>query len=240
MAIIKLNTVTNKYSGFDFKSEDTVIIIDIYRASSTIVTALANGATEIIPCEEIEQVLNLNSKDSEILSAGERNGKKILGFDMDNSPTSFDSEIVRDRRIALTTTNCTKAIKLAKNSNHIIFASFLNFNSIIEYIFSNMSKIKRLILFCSGNGESESEEDNMFAAELILKMRKTIEFNTCENSERIISQRKKIKDLKQYMETTTHAKRLIGIGKRNDIDFSLIFNKFDCVPIYANDSIKIN
>ncbi|TNE35093.1 hypothetical protein EP342_02125, partial [bacterium] len=55
----------------------------------------------------------------------------------------------------------------------------------------------------------------------------------------IIAQRKNIKNLKQYMKTTTHAKRLIGIGKRNDIDFSLIFNKFDCVPIYANDSIKI-
>lgn len=236
---MNLFTVTNKYNQFDFKSSDTVILIDIFRASSTIVTAFANGTKEIIPCVEIEQVLNLKSKNSKILTAGERNGEKIIGFDLDNSPISFNSDIVENKTIAISTTNCTKAIAIAKNSKEIAFASFLNINSVVEYITHNNMEIERCVILCAGHNEEESEEDNLFAAELLYKMKDKLEVSLCNKSNELLVSRESTDVTLDKLRNSTHALRLENLGKRNDIDFSLIFNKFDCVPIYANDSIKI-
>jgi 2-phosphosulfolactate phosphatase len=239
MATLDLFTVTNKYSGFEFKSTDTVILIDIYRASSTIVTAFGNGVKEIIPCVEIEQVLNIKNKNSEILAAGERNGEKINGTDLDNSPISFNNHSMKDKIIALSTTNCTKAIDIAKDSKEILFAAFLNIDAVCNYIIHNINHINRCIILCAGNKDKESEEDNLFATELIFNLKNMIDLNLDERSISLLSLRDDIEKTLHKLINSTHAKRLISIDKRKDIDFSLIFNKFDCVPIYANRSIKI-
>jgi 2-phosphosulfolactate phosphatase len=239
MITLDLFTVTNKYSGFEFKPTDTVILIDIYRASSTIVTAFGNGVKEIIPCVEIEQVLKIKNKNSKILAAGERNGEKIEGFELDNSPISFNNSDIKDNIIALTTTNCTKAIDIAKNTKEIIFASFLNIDSVCNYVVSNSSEIKRCIILCAGNKTKESEEDNLFATELIFRLNELVRISLDNLSNSLLANRVEIKETIKKLTNSSHAKRLISVGKRNDIDFSLIFNKFDCVPIYANRSIKI-
>lgn len=239
MATLDLFTVTNKYSGFEFKSTDTVVLIDIYRASSTIVTAFGNGVKEIIPCVEIEQVLKIKNKNSKILAACERNGEKINGADLDNSPISFNNSSLKDRIIALSTTNCTKAIDIAKDSKEIVFAAFLNIDAVLDYIKSNINQINRCIILCAGNNSEESEEDNLFATELIYNLNNIISLNLDESSISLLANRVDIADTLQKLTNSKHAKRLISIEKRNDIDFSLIFNKFDCVPIYANRSIKI-
>lgn len=164
-----------------------MILIDIFRATSTIVTAFANGAKEIIPCVEIEQVLNLKSKDNEILTAGERNGEKIKEFDLDNSPISFDKNFVTAQRIALTTTNCTRAIDVAKKNKCILFASFLNISSTVEYILTSVNYIERLVLLCAGHNDIESEEDNIFASELLTRLVDKVSINICERSRNLIN-----------------------------------------------------
>lgn len=239
MATLNLFTVTNKYSGFQFESIDTVILIDIYRASSTIVTAFGNGVKEIKPCVEIEQVLKIKNKNSEILGACERNGKKIYGADFDNSPLSFDNYTLKNRIIALSTTNCTKAIDIAKDSKEIIFAAFLNIDAVCNYIIQNINNITRCIILCAGNKTKESEEDNLFATELIYKLDKSLDLNLDVKSSQLLYERKEISITLHKLMNSKHARRLISLDKRKDIDFSLIFNKFDCVPIYANRSIKI-
>lgn len=239
MATLDLFTVTKKYSGFEFKPTDTVILIDIYRASSTIVTAFGNGVKEIIPCVEIEQVLKIKNKNSKILAACERNGEKISGADLDNSPISFNNPSLKDKIVALSTTNCTKAIDIAKDTKEIIFAAFLNINAVCNYIVNNINQIKRCVILCAGNNSEESEEDNLFAAELIFQLDNIVKINLDETSKILLSDRDEIENTLIKLTNSIHAKRLISIKKRNDIDFSLIFNKFDCVPIYANRSIKI-
>lgn len=239
MATLDLFTVTNKYSGFEYKSTDTVILIDIYRASSTIVTAFGNGVKEIIPCVEIEQVLKIKNKNSKILAACERNGEKISGADLDNSPVSFNNSALNDKIVALSTTNCTKAIDIAKDSKEIIIAAFLNIDAVCNYITENLNQIKRCVILCAGNKSDESEEDNLFATELIFNLNNKISLKLDECSKSLLSERESIEKTLIKLTNSKHAKRLISIEKRKDIDFSLIFNKFDCVPIYANHSIKI-
>ncbi len=239
MITLDLFVVTNKYSGFEFKPTDTVILIDIYRASSTIVTAFGNGVKEIIPCVEIEQVLKIKNKNSKILAAGERNGEKIEGFELDNSPISFNNPNIKNSIVALTTTNCTKAIDIAKNTKEIIFASFLNIDAVCNYIIRKLSSIDRCVILCAGNKSKESEEDNLFATELVYKLSNILNVNLDFIGNSLLANRLELDKTIRKLTNSSHSKRLISVGKRNDIDFSLIFNKFDCVPIYANRSIKI-
>ena len=235
---MKLILIKNKYSGFNFEPDDTVVIIDIFRASSTIVTAMANGAKEIIPCVEIEQVLQLKSKNNEIMGAGERNGEKIPDFEYDNSPTSFNNNKIFGKTIALSTTNCTKAIDIAKSSENVLISCFLNISATIDTIKQNYNRIKRLVLLCAGNNEEESEEDNMYAAELISRLVSQVELDLDWQAKQQLEYRNTIVNLSEYYMNTAHSQRLIELGKRKDIDFSLKFDKFGCVPIYANGSIK--
>src|SRR5262245_16769541 len=92
-------------------SQTTCVVFDILRATTTMLTALANGAREIIPVSEIPEALALRASDPKLLLAGERHGRRILAaqtggpdFDLGNSPREMTPDRVRDRRIAITTT----------------------------------------------------------------------------------------------------------------------------------------
>lgn len=229
--------IKKKFDYFEIKQDDVVIIIDILRACSTIVTALKSGIDEIIPSTNISEVQNLKFKDNEILTAGERNGEKLPQFDFDNSPMTFSDLNLKNRKLALTTTNCTETIEIAKATGLIYFGSFLNFNSILSLL-SELDSDKRVLLMSAGYKKEESEEDNLFAYYLTQKLQEIRNLNLM-NFE-IPSEIEGLTDdnMKQIIFKTEHSKRLISSGKINDIEFSLIFDKFDCLPYYANGSIK--
>lgn len=102
----------------------TVIIIDVLRASSTIVTALSKGYEQVIPVETIGQAQSLQSETAYL--AGERYGKKIQGFDFSNSPTEIMAESQIRPTLILTTTNGTKAIQKAKKGESVLIGCLMN------------------------------------------------------------------------------------------------------------------
>ncbi len=170
--------IKKKYEEFNIEQSDLVIIIDILRACSTIVTALNSGIKEIIPCTNVSEVQNLKFKDNEILTAGERNGEKLPQFDFDNSPITFFNSSFNKQKLALTTTNCTEAIKIASNSNNIYFGCFLNSETIINFL-TNIDTKKRVILFTSGYEHEESVEDNLFAYYILkqIRLKRSVKLN---------------------------------------------------------------
>ena len=229
--------IKKKFEFTNIEQDDIVIIIDILRACSTIVTALNSGIEELIPCTNVSEVQNLKFKDNEILTAGERNGEKILEFDFDNSPITFVNNSFRKDKLALTTTNCTEAIKIASKSLHMYFGCVLNYSSVIKFL-KNLEAKQRVIFLSSGYKQEESEEDNLFAYSVINKLKemRSIKQNGFQIPENLKSL--SYSDLKNLIFDTDHSKRLINIGKKKDIEFSLNFDKFDCLPHYANGSIK--
>lgn len=234
---LQVYLIKKKFDNFEIKQDDLVIIIDILRACSTIVTALNSGIDEIIPSTNISEVQNLKFKDNEILIAGERNGEKLPQFDFDNSPICFYNNNLKNGKLALTTTNCTKTIEIAKASDSIYFGSFLNFKNILNLL-SGLDSDKRVILMSAGYKTDESEEDNLFAYYLTQELQKIrnlklLNFEIPPEIEGLTDE-----NMKQIIFKTEHSKRLISSGKINDIEFSLIFDKFDCLPYYANGSIK--
>src|SRR6188768_1930193 len=100
----------------------TVVVVDILRATSCMTTAFANGITEIAPFADLDACLAMKSKG--YFTAGERDGKKVDGFDLGNSPFEYMDENLRGKKIAFTTTNGTEAIARSHGAREIIIGSF--------------------------------------------------------------------------------------------------------------------
>jgi 2-phosphosulfolactate phosphatase len=147
------------------------VVFDILRATSSMVTALANGASSIIPVEQISEAVALRRQHSQLLLAGERHGVRIpaalsggIDFDLGNSPREFTTEKVRGRTIAMTTTNGTRALRACAGARRVLVCAFLNMRSTAGILVRQ--KPRRLILVCSGTFEQAAYEDILAAGAL--------------------------------------------------------------------------
>jgi 2-phosphosulfolactate phosphatase len=145
-------------------SQIVCVVFDVLRATSTIVTALANGAAAVIPVAEIPEALALKQKRPELLLGGERDGVRIranltggVDFDLGNSPREFTHEQVQGRTIVLTTTNGSRALRSCANAKAVLAASFLNLSATAKHLQSLPPT--DLLLVCSGTFDQAAFED---------------------------------------------------------------------------------
>ncbi len=147
----------------------TCVVFDVLRATSTLLTALSNGARRILPAATIDQAWALQrSRPPGVLLGGERHGVKITGFDFGNSPEEYRAEIVRDREIVMTTTNGTVALEACVAADAVFAGALLNLNALAVAILRR--RPERLFLVCAGSGEEFSLEDGMAAAALLSRL----------------------------------------------------------------------
>jgi 2-phosphosulfolactate phosphatase len=144
------------------------VVFDVLRATSSMVTALANGAEAIIPVGEISEALAIRRERPNLLLAGEREGLRIRGnltggieFDLGNSPREFTAEKVQGRTIVMTTTNGTRALRACAGARDVLISSFLNLRA--TYLWLMDQRPRHLILVCSGTFEEPALEDILAA-----------------------------------------------------------------------------
>ena len=147
------------------------VVFDVLRATSTMVTALGNGATAIVPIAEIAEALSIRQRQPEVLLAGERDGLRIEGhltggiaFDLGNSPREFTAARVGGRTIATTTTNGTRALQACAPAATVLLGSFLNLRATAELI--EQQGTLHLLLVCSGTLDQAAYEDVLGAGAL--------------------------------------------------------------------------
>ena len=145
-----------------FFSEKTTVVIDVLRASSSVITALNNGAREVIPVETMEFAMKISGGQN--LLAGERNAMKIEGFDLGNSPLEFTEETVKGKSVILYTSNGSKAFVRAKFSEHLYVCSFMNIEAVANKLLEDE---KDFIVLCAGSNGMFSLEDTVCAGKLI-------------------------------------------------------------------------
>ena len=149
-------------------SKTACVVFDILRATSTFVTALRNGAKEIIPVSEISEALAIKKKRTSVLLGGERHGVKIhadgIDFDVGNSPREYTNEKVFGKTIVSTTTNGTRAFRAVANAKTVLAGSFLNLGATTKYI--EQQNFENLLLVCAGTGEDAALEDILAAGAL--------------------------------------------------------------------------
>lgn len=151
--------------------ETVCVVFDVLRATSTMVTALAQGASALIPVQEIAEALALHRQDPSLLLAGEREGVRIgpsltggVTFDLGNSPREFTAERVRGRTVVTTTTNGTRALRACLAARTVLIGSFLNLQATADWLTEQQPA--QLLLVCSGTHEEAAYEDTLAAGAL--------------------------------------------------------------------------
>lgn len=152
-------------------SQTVCVVFDVLRATSSMITALFNGAAAIYPVETIAEALAFRAKDPVILLAGERGGLRITAdqtggteFDLGNSPREFTAQIVAGKRIAWSTTNGTRALRACARAHHTLVSCLLNLRATGDWILNQ--ECRRVLLVCGGTYEEASLEDTLAAGAL--------------------------------------------------------------------------
>lgn len=237
---MKIKTLLSPLNVDDlFFSNKTSVVIDVLRATSTIVTALENGAKEIIPVNSIEFAMKVSGDtfSGQTLLAGERNAQMIDGFTLGNSPLEYTSEIVKGKSIILYTTNGSKAIVKAKYSSKLLISSFLNTSSVAK----ELANSPEVVIVCSGNNGLFSFEDSTCAGDLInelLELNENVELDDASKTCHFLFQ-KNIGEIKNMLENTEHGMKLMDAGFEEDIKYASNKNIIDNVPCYKAGSIKL-
>lgn len=142
------------------------VIVDVLRASTTILHALANDAQGVVPCGTVDEAFAVResaTKDTCLLG-GERGGVKIDGFDLSNSPDDYAASVVRGKTIGFTTTNGTKALLRSELADEILIGAFVNFAAVLRR--SRMQQ-KPIHIVCAGTDGVITGEDVLFAGALV-------------------------------------------------------------------------
>jgi len=145
-------------------SETVCVVFDVLRMTSTIVTALANGAEAIMPVGDIDDAWAEKKRRPEVLLAGERGGDRIEDFDFGNSPREFTKRKVQGKTLVMTTTNGTRALLACAGARKVLIASFLNLRATADFILADPPS--HLLIVCSGTFDQAACEDALGAGAL--------------------------------------------------------------------------
>lgn len=218
-------------------SGKNVVVIDVLRATSTIVTALANKACCVIPVEHIEAAWEFyNNRNKEIvILGGERDAKIIKGFHFGNSPLSYKEESIRGKEVVLTTTNGTRAIKSCVEAEKLYIASFINATAVVEQLIEDKEDVA---IVCSGTYEKYSMDDALCAGMIISLIDRQGEITTTDMGWTVKELYEAYEhDLHEVLKNCSHYKKLEVNGYTEDLRYCLQRDIYDIVPIYKDGYI---
>lgn len=227
-------------SSWNLDEEDvrgrTVIVIDVLRACSTIVTALNNGARSVVPVLDMAEAGKIasNLDQQSYLLGGERDGQKIEGYHFGNSPLEYTPSAVRDRTVILNTTNGTVALSHARAAEHLIVGCFLNASRVVE--FARRAALDVTIV-CAGWRNRVSLEDTLCAGLFLYELWNGVEPESSSDTAHIaFTQYANDRgDLAAALYRCNHARWLSKQGFADDVSYSF---QIDAVPVlpYYDDS----
>ncbi len=218
----------------------TTVVIDVLRSSTTILTALQNGAREVIPVNSLEFAMKVsgNAFGGQTLLGGERNTKKIEGFNLGNSPLEYTENAIRGKSVILFSSNGTGAIIKAKYSEKLFVCSFNNIEAIANYLTKINNDVE---ILCSGSNGMFSLEDSVCAGNLIDLLEKkelNLTYSDASISSKILFDNYK-NDLLNMMKNSEHGKKLIKYGFEKDIELAAEVGIYDNIPYYLTGVIKL-
>ena len=223
-----------------FFTGKTTVVIDVLRASSTIITALSNGAKEVVPVGTVEFAVKVSGGifGGQTLLGGERNTKKIEGFALGNSPSEYAKEIVSGKSIVFYSTNGSRAIVKAKYSANLFICSFNNLNAVASHL-KNMNE--DVTILCSGNNNFYSLEDTVCAGMLVNELligNKNVDLTDSSRSA-ITLFNAYGENIFKLLSETDHGKLLINNGFNDDLNGCAELDSTDVIPFYSGNALKV-
>ena len=220
-------------------SNSIVVIIDVFRATSTIATVLFNGAKCIIPVDSVAECIRIG-KQIEGITAGERDGKVAEGLSYGNSPFEYPREFVSGKTLVLTTTNGTRLLHMAlnKGAKKIITGSFGNLSAVCDYL---IDQNKPVILGCAAWKDKINIEDTLFAGAVINRIKDNFEVN-CDASQIAETMYTDANgNLYEFIKNknASHYHRLSSFGLEKDIHYCLTEDNANVLCVYEGGKLMV-
>lgn len=218
------------------QEKDTVVVVDIFRASTTICTMFHNGVKAVIPVSTVDEALSFKQKG--FIVGGERNACKLEFADFGNSPHEYTKEAIRNKEVVFTTTNGTRAIDAAKESGLVLVGAFSNIDAIADKC---IQVGNRVVILCAGWKNRVNVEDTLFGAALALKIKEQTKLHNHSDSLRMALDlwEKAKDDIYNYIKSTEHFQRLVKSNADGDIPYCLTSNITNCVPVFDTSTGKL-
>jgi 2-phosphosulfolactate phosphatase len=220
------------------------VVIDVLRASTTIVHALANGASAVVPVAEVDEALRVaaNLGRGSVLLGGERGGIRIEGFNLDNSPLAYSRDVVAGKTVVFTTTNGTRALLRSSHADRILIGAFTNLDAIVA---SLVSETRPVHIVCAGTDGHITGEDALCAGAIASNVEQldTQEFAPDDSREIAVSfyrsERERFSALEGAIANGRGGRNLRDLGYDADLKQAALCNLHPVLPVYDPRSQRI-
>jgi 2-phosphosulfolactate phosphatase len=218
----------------------TVVVIDVLRACSTIVTALDRGARAVLPVLDMAQAGKLATNlDPDVYRlGGERGGEKIEGYHLGNSPQEYTQESVEGRDVILNTTNGTRALEQAKEAGHLVAACFLNAGRVVDFVQHHTDAVT---IVCAGHRNRLSLEDTLCAGLLLDRLWDGDEPYPVTDSAHTAYTlyHTDRENLDTALRGANHAEQLASQGYEEDLDYCFRIDAVPALPYYTENRLRL-
>lgn len=222
------------------KRGDVIIVVDVLRCSSTIISLLDKGVEAIFIAESLRGARELRKKLGDAILAGERGGLKPKGFDFGNSPLEFPRERVKGGKVVLTTTSGTKAISSSRGSKWVFVGAFLNAGFVSKAALKKAEEEGAGISIIASGRKGEFSLEDFLCCGLIaseLSSRGEVRLDDAAKAA-LLAWREARANLSEVIKSGDHAKRLMELGFKNDVEFCVSVNSMGIVPYYRDGAVR--
>jgi 2-phosphosulfolactate phosphatase len=215
----------------------TVVVIDVVRATTSIIEALANGARAIYPTTSTEDAVRLASSlgRDDTLLCGERKGLKVEGFDLGNSPREFTAEVVGGMKLVMSTTNGTAALAAGREGDRLLACAFTNLGAVARAVAGE----DQLVVICAGRDDRFSLDDALCAGHLVKQLMNGAEgeheLNDAADAARALAGSRD--PSRAVLEATVGGALLAGIDMQDDLDICAELDRHDIVAEMKDQAI---
>jgi 2-phosphosulfolactate phosphatase len=221
---------------FDTKGK-IVVIIDVFRATSTIAAALHNGAKSVLPVATVEECISIGKSIENSITAGERDGKVAPGLEYGNSPAEYPESFVSGKTLVLTTTNGTRLLHMVKDADTIITGSFLNLTAVCDFL---IQQGKDVLLGCAAWKDRVNLEDTLFAGAVVNRIQSHFRTN-CDSvrAANYLYERCVGDDYISFLRDSSHYQRLSAYGLEKDMEYCATADLHPVVPILRGNELVV-
>lgn len=222
---------------FDTKGT-VVVIIDVFRATSTIAAALHNGAKCVIPVASVPECIELGTQIENSITAGERDGKIAEGLEYGNSPLEYPRAFVEGKTLVLTTTNGTRLLHMVQDADTIITGSFLNLGAVCDFL---AAQGKNVVLGCAAWKDRFNMEDTLFAGAVVSRIGRQFDIN-CDSARgaKNLYESSGGGNFINFLQDSSHYRRLSGFGLLGDMEYCTTPDLHPVVPILKGRELVVH
>lgn len=217
----------------------TAVVVDVVRATTTLATALARGAGAVFPAESSDEAIRLLQSlgREDTLLCGERKGVRPEGYDLGNSPAEFTADVVKGKRLIMSTTNGTRALRAVEDADRVLAAAFVNLGAVARAIAGD----EKVLLVCAGRQDHFALEDAACAGALLLRLQdEGVELDPGDGARAAMALAAAQPLDEAFLASTRAGRLLIDVELGGDLEWCARLDEVPVVPVFEDRAVTLS